>query len=374
MKKKITLGKIFTVIVILLLSFIVLTYNDTLRVPSIFDGKFYTTALLKKSEKPYSLPEKPTALPELSLWLDSASAAVYQYPDFFLQNTSTTSFLVLKNDTLIFKRYLNGIKEGENTQLFSVTKVFVTALLGMAIQDKYIADVETPVTNYFTDLPDKQFQQLTLRHLTQMESGLNYDEYGKIFQTLQYYYNKNLTRSIYGAKFDSLPGKQFKYKSIDTQILGECIKKSLGNKKILDYFYDRLWNKLGMQDTAYWALDSRITRNPKYYGGLNMSARDLAKFGTMILHDGKFMKKQLLPKNWFNYCDDTLHRCKEDDKYCMGWYYSIDDENSDVYYAAGFNGQIMLINETKNVIIIRLGKDRGGVDWYPIMKKLSESV
>ncbi|HNY55193.1 MAG TPA: serine hydrolase, partial [Chitinophagales bacterium] len=222
--------------------------------------------------------------------------------------------------------------------------------------------------------PDKQFQQLTLRHLTQMESGLNYDEYGKIFQTLQYYYNKNLTRSIYGAKFDSLPGKQFKYKSIDTQILGECIKKSLGNKKILDYFYDRLWNKLGMQDTAYWALDSRITRNPKYYGGLNMSARDLAKFGTMILHDGKFMKKQLLPKNWFNYCDDTLHRCKEDDKYCMGWYYSIDDENSDVYYAAGFNGQIMLINETKNVIIIRLGKDRGGVDWYPIMKKLSESV
>lgn len=374
MKKKITLGKIFTVIVILLLSFIVLTYNDTLRVPSIFDGKFYTTALLKKSEKPYSLPEKQTALPELSLWLDSASAVVYQYPDFFLQNTSTTSFLVLKNDTLIFKRYLNGIKEGENTQLFSVTKVFVTALLGMAIQDKYIADVETPVTNYFTDLPDKQFQQLTLRHLTQMESGLNYDEYGKIFQTLQYYYNKNLTRSIYGAKFDSLPGKQFKYKSIDTQILGECIKKSLGNKKILDYFYDRLWNKLGMQDTAYWALDSRITRNPKYYGGLNMSARDLAKFGTMILHDGKFMKKQLLPKNWFNYCDDTLHRCKEDDKYCMGWYYSIDDENSDVYYAAGFNGQIMLINETKNVIIIRLGKDRGGVDWYPIMKKLSESV
>ena len=135
-----------------------------------------------------------------------------------------------------------------------------------------------------------------------------------------------------------------------------------------------MWNNLGMQDTAYWALDSKITRNPKYYGGLNMSARDLAKFGTMILHDGKFRKKQLLPKDWFNYCDDTLHRSVEDDKYCMGWYYSIDDAASDVYYAAGFNGQIMLINETKNVIIIRLGKDRGGVDWYPIMKKLSESV
>lgn len=374
MKKKITLGKIATVVILLALSLSVLNFNDSLRVPSIFDGKFYTTALIKRSDKPTALAEKQTVLPDLSLWLDSISAAKYQYPDFFLQNTSTTSFLVMRNDTVIFKRYLNGIKEGENTQLFSVTKVFVTALLGMAIQDKYISDINVPVTNYFTDLKDKQFQQLTLRHLTQMESGLNYDEYGKIFQTLQYYYNKNLTRSIYGAQFDSPPGKQFKYKSIDTQILGECIKKALGNKKILDYFYERLWNKLGMQDTAYWALDSRITRNPKYYGGLNMSARDLAKFGTMILHDGKYKRKQLLPKEWFNYCDDTLHRCKEEDKYCMGWYYSVDDLNSDVYYAAGFNGQIMLINETKNVIVIRLGKDRGGVDWYPIMKKLTELV
>ena len=374
MKKKITIGKIFTVSIILLLSIVVLNYNETLRVPSIFDGKFYTTAIIKKSEKPKALAEKQLALPELSLWLDSTSAATYQYPDFFLQNTSTTSFLVLKNDTVIFKRYLNGIKEGENTQLFSVTKVFVTALLGMAIQDKYIADADILVTNYFKDLKEPKFHQLTLRHLMQMESGLNYDEYGRIFQTLQYYYDKNLTRSIYAAKFDTPPGKQFKYKSIDTQILGECLKKALGNKNILDYFYERLWEKLGMQDTAYWALDSRITRNPKYYGGLNMSARDLAKFGTLILHNGKYNKKQLLPLNWFNYCNDTLHRCREEDKYCMGWYYSIDDANSDVYYAAGFNGQIMLINETKNVIVIRLGKDRGGVDWYTIMKKLSETV
>lgn len=374
MKKKITLGKIFTVLFIFLLSIVVLNFNETLRVPSILDGKFYTTALIKPAVKPKYLPEKQVALPDVALWLDSSDAEKYHYPDFFLQNTSTTSFLVVRNDTIIFKRYLNGIKEGENTQLFSVTKVFITTLLGMAIQDKYIADADTPVSNYFSDLPDKQFQQLTLRHLAQMESGLNYDEYGKVFQTLQYYYNKNLTRSIYGAKFIAAPGTQFKYKSIDTQILGECIKKALGNKKILDYFYDRLWNKLGMQDTAYWALDSRITRNPKYYGGLNMSARDLAKFGVLIMQNGKYNHKQLLPAKWFNYCDDTLHRCKEEDKYCMGWYYSVDDENSDVYYAAGFNGQIMLINETKNVIIIRLGKDRGGVDWYPIMKKLSETV
>ncbi|MCC6516982.1 MAG: serine hydrolase [Chitinophagales bacterium] len=374
MQKKITPLKLITILIVLMLSVIVLYYNETLRVPSIFDGKFYTSALIVPATKLEPLPEKSIALPETNLWLDSAMAIQFPYPDFFLEKTSTTSFVVVRNDSIIFKRYLNGVKEGENTQLFSVTKVFVTALLGMAIQDKYIKNPDEPVTHFFKNLPSAQFQHLTLRHLMQMQSGLNYDEYGKIFQTLQYYYEKNLTRSIYGATFDTVPGFLFKYKSIDTQILGECIKNALGNKKILDYFHERLWNQLGMQDTAYWALDSRLMRNPKYYGGLNMSARDLAKFGVMIIHDGKYKRKQLLPKDWFNYCDDTLHRCKEEDKYCMGWYYSVDDDNSDVYYAAGFNGQIMLINETKNVIIIRLGKDRGGVNWYPIMKKLSESV
>ena len=52
----------------------------------------------------------------------------------------------------------------------------------------------------------------------------------------------------------------------------------------------------------------------------------------------------------------------------------VDDDSSDVYFAAGFNGQTMMINETTNVVVIRLGIDRGNINWYPIMKKLSESV
>src|SRR3954468_13394596 len=99
MKKKITLGKILMIMLICGLSFIILLYNDTLRVPSIFDGRLYSSARIDKAKVPVVLPEKPTALPDMALW-DSADAATYQYPDFFLQNTSTTSFLVLRNDTV----------------------------------------------------------------------------------------------------------------------------------------------------------------------------------------------------------------------------------------------------------------------------------
>jgi CubicO group peptidase (beta-lactamase class C family) len=376
MQKKITLLKVITIFVVAILSVLILNYNDTLRVPSIFDGKIYNTHFIKKADNPYSLIENPKALPDMKYWADSETVSTYLYPDILFQNSNTTAFLILKNDTLIFKRYLNGVKEGENTQLFSVTKVLVTALLGSVIKDGYIKSLDESVTNYFPNLKDTLFKQLTLRHLVQMESGLNYDEYGSLYQTLSFYYEKNLSKNIYNAKFVQKPGKQFKYKSIDTQILGECIRNALKKKNInfFDYFHESYWNKLGMQDTAYWSLDSKITRNPKFYGGLNMSARDLAKFAIMVQHEGKFNKQQLVPKNWFNYCDDTLHRCIEDDKYCLGWYYSVDDTINDVYFGAGFNGQILMINERTNVIVIRLGTDRGGVKWYDIMKKLTELV
>lgn len=373
MTSKITFLKVFTVVFVALLSVLVLSLNDTLRVPSIFDGKLYSQLEIQKSETPFVIPEKPLDLPPLSQWTEQALAEQYGYIDLLLANSNTTSFLVLRNDTLIFKRYLNGVKEGDVTQLFSVTKVFVTAMAGIALKDNYFVSTDDPVSKYLHKIHIPGFEKLTLLQLMQMQSGLNYDEYGQWYKTLAFYYEPNLTNAIRHAKFIKPPGVEYKYKSIDSQILGECINAAIGKKyKINDFFYKELWNKIGAQDSAFWSLDSKLHRSPKYYGGLNMSARDLAKFGIMIEHNGRFNRKQILPKDWFHYCDDTLNRSKEEEKYCMGWYYSQDDDSSNVYYAAGFNGQIMMINETTNVIMIRLGTDRGGVSWYNMMKKLSQ--
>ncbi|MCB9034142.1 MAG: serine hydrolase [Chitinophagales bacterium] len=368
--KKISVLKIITLLIVLITSILVFKFNKTLRVPSIFDGNFYNTIDIPTATKPYHLKEANIALPDLSLWCDSINYHKYLYTDIFLQNSHTTSFLVLRNDSLIFKRYLNGVKEGDNTQIFSSTKVFITASLGIAIEQGLIKSINEPVSYFFPN-KNPMFDSLTLYDLCQMKSGINYDEYGNLYQTLKFYYLQNVTQAINNAKFKYRPGEKFVYKSIDTQILGECIRKSTPNKKYVDFFYDNIWNKIGAQDSAYFAVDSKINKIPKYYGGLNISARDLAKFGLMVLHNGKFNRQQIVPKSWLNYCNDTTKRSIEPEKYCMGWYYSEDDIDNDIFYSAGFNGQIMLINRTNNTIIIRLGTDTGGVYWYPIMKKLS---
>lgn len=373
-RSKIPPLKIFTVIIVLGLSIATFKLNDSLRVPSIFDGKFYNTINIPKAKQPKILPEKLQPIPELQLWADSITYNQNLYTDILLQNSNTTSFLVVKDGKVIFKRYLNGVKEGDITQVFSVTKVFITALLGMAIEDKIIEDINLPVSHFYTELKNTKFDSVTLLNLCQMTSGLNYDEYGNLLQTIRFYYSDNLHSVIENATFSDEPGKKFMYKSIDTQILGECITKALGKKSFMEYFYEKIWNPLGMQDSAFFTVYNKITRTPKFYGGLNITARDLAKFGVMVANNGIYNKKRILPKDWFNQCDHTSFRSDSDDKYCLGWYYMVDDDNSDVYFAAGFNGQTMMINETTNVVVIRLGIDRGNVSWYPIMKRLSESV
>jgi CubicO group peptidase (beta-lactamase class C family) len=374
MKKEISGLKIFTVIIVFLLSVAVFRFNKSLRVPSIFDGKFYNTLEIKTSTNKISLPKKIVSIPDLQYWADSISYAENLYTDIFLKNSNTTSFLIVKDGKIIFERYLNGVKEGDITQIFSVTKVFITALLGAAIQDKIIDDVHLPVSYFYNNLKNPLYDSLELYHLCQMTSGLNYDEYGKLLQTISFYYNRDLKSAIENAKFTYKPGKVFKYKSIDTQILGDCISKALKHKSFIEYLHEKIWQPLGMQDTAFFTVDSRLTRIPKYYGGLNVSARDLAKFGVMMANNGIFNGKQIVPKYWLNQCDDENMRSNSDERYCFAWYYSVDDSLSNVYYAAGFNGQTMLINETKKVVIIRLGIDKGNVYWYPILKKLSEIV
>jgi CubicO group peptidase (beta-lactamase class C family) len=366
--------KIFTVLVVLVLSIATFKLNNSLRVPSIFDGKFYNTIKIPVSAHPKPLPQEISAIPDLQFWTDSAIYNKYLYPDIFLQHSSTTSFLVVKNGKIIFERYMNGVRKGDITQIFSVTKVFVTALLGIAIKDKIIADVDVPVSSFYPSLEKPMFDSLKLQHLCQMTSGLNYDEYGKLLQTIRFYYNQDLRAAIANARFDFKPGEVFMYKSIDTQILGDCISKALGKKTFIEYLHEKIFEPLGMQDSAFFTVDSKLTRVPKYYGGLNITARDLAKFGVMVAGDGVYNGKRIIPRNWLNQCDNESLRSNSKDRYCMGWYYMVDDGDSDVYFAAGFNGQIMLINETTNVVIVRLGIDKGAVNWYPILKKLSEIV
>lgn len=340
-----------------------------LRVPTINDGFKLGAAPLDCTDKSQAIPFSSKVIPPLESWVDAKINGKFASLDQMIEETNTTAFIVIQDDSIIYERYANGVKLGDITQVFSVTKVFVTTLLGMAIQDGFISSIHQPVSDFLPEYATDEYKDLSLFHLAQMQSGLNYDEYGRLLQTVKFYYNKNVREAIRKPQAKYEPGKVFTYKSIDTQILGACIEKAVG-KPFVEYFTERLWMNLAPEDTAMWSTDSPEQQELKYYGGLNVSARDLAKFGMMIANDGKYRGKQLLDPAFLNFCDDEEFRNGED-TYCNGWWYDQCDAAFNAYFGAGFNGQIMFVNETTNTVIVRLGKNKGGLVWYPLMKALS---
>ena len=166
---------ISTLLITVLLLF--LQSCSSLRIPTIYDGdKFGVKDLnIVSSKKCFAYSQD--CMPDFK----------YSSIEEMLKKTNTTSFLVMKDGKLIYENYFNGIKQGENTQIFSATKTITTSLLGIAIQEGKIKSIDQHVSDFIPEFKEGELSKITLFHLVQMQSGLNYDEYKNLLQTLKFY-------------------------------------------------------------------------------------------------------------------------------------------------------------------------------------------
>ena len=363
---KLALKIVFGIIAVGFLAVVVI-----IRLPSIFDRFKVGYVELPSNHKSKVLPVSINELPLQKDWLMGTDKPLKKERiDKFFASSNTVGFLVMHKDTIVYQQYLDRCGKSEVTQIFSVTKALVVPLLGIAIKEGFIKDIHQKVVDILPDFPRNQNSlKLTLSDLVQMTSGINQDEYGDILSTLAFYFERNINKKIASIQFQYPPGEKFVYKSIDTQILSLCIEHAT-KKPLYTYFYEKIWSHIGPEDPTFFSLDSREWKNPKYYGGLNTSPRDLAKYASLVMHDGILNGDTIVPPGWLNYCDIPENR-KENSLYCLGWWYDMDDTMQNVYYGAGFGGQIMFINESAQTAVIRLGTSKGGVNWYPILKRLS---
>lgn len=345
---------------------------SSMRIPTIYDGKKYGAKELYLASAKKSLMYSKKGMPADMLWMPEKYIKKYGSLDKMLEKSNTTAFVVLKDGEVYYEKYFNGVEQGDLTQIFSVTKVLTTSLLGIALQDGKIKSVDQPVSDFIPAFKEEGLNKITLYHLAQMQSGLDYDEYTRVVQTLKFYHKKDVLSLLRNPKLKSEPGTVFKYKSIDTQLLGVCIEQAVG-QPFLDYINERLFSKLGFEDPVTWSIDSKEKGTPKYYGGLNISARDLAKFGMLVLNNGVRDGSRVLSPMNTSFCQDLSCR-NISGEYCNGWWYDEWSNNADVFYGSGFRGQILMINKTDNVVIVRLGENKGGVKWYSMLRDLSTQL
>ncbi|MBK8307982.1 MAG: serine hydrolase [Gammaproteobacteria bacterium] len=227
--------------------------------------------------------------------------------DQLLEESHTDAFLILHHGKLVFERYMNGQQRHTQHQMFSATKSFVGTLMLLLIEQGRVDPART-VASYVPELEDSGFGDATVQQVLDMTSAIAYSEvyddpnsdiwrYGWVFGLWgapPAGYDGPLT--VYGylptLKKQGEHGHGFHYVTPNTDVLGWIIRRVTG-KSVDHNIEEVLWQPLGAERDGYIWLDAGGTEMAG--GGLNITARDAARFGQMILQGGKFNGRQILP-------------------------------------------------------------------------------
>ena len=278
-----------------------------------------------------------------------------------LKEFETVAYVIVRDDSLVHEEYHDNYSAVSLSNSFSVAKSIVSILIGIAVEEgKFSLDdkVGTFIPSYSSTPND----QLTIRDLLLMSSGLDWDEkYASLFsKTTEAYYGSDLTEQVSRLKVIQTPGKKFQYMSCNTVLLSLILSKTTG-KTLSEYASEKLWIPLHAEQPAYWSLD-HSNGEEKAYCCFYSSARDFARIGKLYLDSGKADGRQIVPLDYVRQSltpNELLDETgKKVDYYGYHWWLAKRNGHP-MFYARGILGQYIVVIPDERMIIVRLGIKRG---------------
>lgn len=269
------------------------------------------------------------------------------------EQRETKSFLVIKNDSIVFEKYYDGYDENSLSNSFSVAKSIVVSLMGKAIMEGKIKGLDQPVSDYFDEYKEGLASELTVGDLASMSSGMKWNEkyYSVINITSESYFTDDLRSVILRQKIIDKPGQSFRYSSGDTQLLAMVIEKATGTT-LSDYLSEKFWKPMGAENNALWQLDSDNYGMEKAYCCIASTARDFARFGKLYINNGKWGNEIILDSSFVELATKPVFDSSP--YYGYGWWlYNF--EGKKVFTMNGHRGQFVISFPEENIIIVRQG-------------------
>ena len=281
----------------------------------------------------------------------------------YLSRTDVTALLVLKDGTITYENYwLTGGKSVKWLSA-SVAKSFISALIGIAIDQGYINSIDDAVTVYVPQLKDSAYDGVRIKDILQMSSGASWNEdysdpNSDINRSVRIFaLGGSLDEFTASLKNEKKPGTFNRYNSTDTQVLGMLLREATGIS-VTQYMQKMLWDPIGAEDNAYWLLDSENMEVA--YGGFNATARDYAKLGELYRLEGNINGTQIVPSNWIqaSITPDAAHLMPGENTlsdYPLGYGYQwwIPDDSGD-FMAIGVYNQFIYVSPQNNVVAVQL--------------------
>lgn len=299
-------------------------------------------------------------------------------------NHKSDAFVVIKDGYVVYEGYDRGYNPKRKHMFWSFSKSLTSTLIGAAVQ-KGILNLDMLAKDFYPEMDRDKAKDVTLRHVINMSSGFKFYEENPVNIALSdsifVYYSraayKNVALKVAKTEMKHAPDQQFNYGTHEPMLAMGILKKAMNNPTAYANFpWDALLNPLNMKSVV---IERDLSGT--FLGGSGGwgTAKDFAKIGYLMLNNGVWDSKQILPDWWVNFATNTVapalaNRSSEEgqqrlnvESYGAYWWLNkklkmnkqrpYPNAPTDLYQAMGFRGQTMGVLPSHGIIVVRMGSD-----------------
>ncbi|MFV8336753.1 serine hydrolase domain-containing protein [Flavobacterium sp. RSP29] len=286
----------------------------------------------------------------------------------------TRSLLVVYKDKVIAEKYDTGFDKSSKLLGWSMTKSITSAMFGiLEKQRKFDIDDPAPIQEWKND----NRKLITTNDLLHMNSGLQWvEDYATISDaTKMLFQSEDMTRTQLEKRAEFKPNTHWNYSSGTTNLLSGILRKQFKtHQEYLDFWYSALIDKLGMNSMV---IETDMTGN--YVGSSYgwATTRDWSKFGLLYLHKGNWNGEQIFNESWEKYTATPTNT--SNGRYGGHFWLNagghFPDVPRDMYYCSGFQGQMVAIIPSLDLVIVRMGlTEEPEFDFNGMLKEIVGSL
>ena len=348
------------------------TTRNWLRPPFKYWGiknvdKLFDTSPIAKGANPVALQNNPVDLSALKI--EQFDGKTYGFVEH-LDSNRTDGFLVLHKGKVAYEKYFENMRPSSTHNWFSMSKS-LTGLTADILAAEGKIDMKKQVLDYLPELKGTAWEGATVEMVADMLVGIQYSEAYNDPKSDAYKFAKvsqfvdvpgppspyaNMAEYFQTIKKGRNHDELFHYVSLNTELLGLIIKKVTG-KLASQVMSEKVWSKIGAEQDAYVMINS--SGDELVSAAINSTLRDAGRFGQMMLDDGYYNGKQIVPKEVVahikaggsveKFADSKRGKQFKGFNYTRQWWHT----DSDAFFAKGLFGQWVYIDPSAEVVIVK---------------------
>jgi CubicO group peptidase (beta-lactamase class C family) len=290
-----------------------------------------------------------------------------------LAETYTDSAIVMHDGRVVLERYYSQMGPDTRHLLMSVSKSVVGCVTGILVGQGLIDPAEQ-VRHYVPEIAGGGYDGATVRNLLDMRTGVRFsEEYTdpnaevRVMERHMGWSPPDADGALGAYAFlaalesAGAHGKAFEYRSADSDMLGWVCERAAGSR-MADLISDLIWQPLGTELDAEITCD--VVGSAVHDGGISTTTRDLARFGQLLLRDGRVGDVSVVPERWLRDSRaidadirGAFSASASEPFLPGGWYrnqlWFVPGPSGDVLLCLGIHGQMVLVDHSTNTVAVK---------------------